>query len=621
MDVELLEIRDFLAAHPPFDRLPDEVLDRLPLELSVRYLRRGTPFPPPDADGAYLYLVRSGALELRDTKKELLGKYGEGEIWNSPCDQEELGTDLRVYTVEDSLFYLLPCERVAQLRQRYPTFDELFERSIRERLKRAIDALQQSCSSGIGLLTVEVSRLVTRAPVQVEPQISIREAAQLMNQERISALLVSEGGVLLGIMTDRDLRHAVAEAIPYEQPVSAIMSRKLHKVTRETSAFEALITMTRLNVHHLPVMGRDGVCGLISTTDLVRYQSANPIFLVGDVRTCGSVEELARVATQLPELQVQIVSAGATAYHLGHAIASVTDAITQRLIELAEIRLGPPPLPYVWIAGGSQGRREQTIHTDQDNGIIIDDAYDAERHDSWFGALAHFVNDGLDLCGFSRCPGEVMASNPRWRQPLRVWRDYFHDWILHAERKKAMLAVNFLDTRAIYGESLLHDKLHAEAVALAKENKVFHAYLAANSLTNSPPLGFFRNFVLVSDGDHAKSLDVKHRAIIPIVDLARLHALAAGLPEINSLERLRAAAELGAMPAETAADLEDALEFIATLRARHQARQTTHGEVADNYVKPAELSPLERSHLKDAFSVIRTVQNALSQRNQGGRLY
>lgn len=620
MDIELLEIREFLAAHPPFDALPEDVLDRLPREMAVRYLRRGSAFPPQDASQPYLYLVRSGAVEFRDAHEELLGKLAEGDVWSEQLlpMADERGIK-QAATVEDTLVYVLPCARVDQLRQHYPAFDQFFNDSLRERLRHAREALQETVTSGFGLMTVEVARLMTRAPVEARPHITIQEAAQIMSRERISALLITEDRQLLGIVTDRDLRRCVAQGLDYSLPVSTIMSSQLHKISRDATAFEALISMTRLNVHHLPVMDRHGLCGLVSTTDLVRYQSANAIFLVGDVRVCDSVEALAKVARQLPELQVQIVASGASAYHLGQAISSVTDAITVRLIELAEARLGPPPVPYAWLAGGSQARREQSVHSDQDNALLLSDEATPE-HDAYFAALANFVNDGLDACGFVYCPGEVMARNPKWRQPCRVWRGYFDEWIAHADRKSVMLAVNFFDTRVVYGDESLHARLMAEAHYQASKNTIFLAYLGAHAMASRPPLGFFRHLVLISGGEHAKALDIKHGAMIPLTDIARLQALAAGLPEINTLERLRAAADAKAISPEMAANFEDAYEFIATLRARHQARQIKKGEPPDNYIKPAELSALERTHLKDVFAVIRSMQNTIAQRHQTSRL-
>ncbi len=622
MDVELIEIREFLASHPPFDQLTDEALDRLPKELTIRYLRRGTPFPPQDAEHAALYIVRKGAVELRNASDELAAKFAEGDIYAAGCLSHDPERELNGATVEDSLFYLLPCERLQALRDSDQGFNEYFTQSISTRLRRAREILHDAPRAGGNLMTVEVGALIARSPVTVSPATSIQEAAQTMTRERVSALLITDERLLVGIITDRDLRsRCIAAGIDCTKPVSEIMTRNLHKVTPDTPAFEALISMTRYNIHHLPVVGSSGVLGIVSTTDLVRYQSANAIYLVGSVRKCKSVAELVQASAELPELQVQLIAAGASAYQLGQAISAVTDAITRRLLELAEEQLGAAPVPYVWVAGGSQGRREQTVHSDQDNALILSDDYRAEAHDAYFAQLARFVNDGLNACGYYNCPGGIMASNAQWRQPWQVWRSYFDDWIMRVDRKAAMLATNFFDMRAIHGDEMLYARLHAEVLRQAQENKIFLAYMATNALTTRPPLGFFRNFVLISDGDHANSFDLKLRGVLPVINLARIYALSAGIPEINTVERLKAAADALSLSEEGAANLEDAFEFIGTLRARHQARQIKLGAKPDNYVTPEELTPVERNHLKDAFGAISALQTALAQRYQTGRFY
>ncbi|SCZ49374.1 putative nucleotidyltransferase substrate binding domain-containing protein [Thiohalomonas denitrificans] len=621
MNVELIEIRDFLAGHPPFDHLPGEVLERLPRYLSVRYLRRGTPLPPPDADGDYLYIIRKGAVELRDQSDELIGKIGEGEIHASAC---RAGSSVRftALTVEDSLFYLLPCERLETLREQHPEFAEHFNQSVRDRLRRALESIQAIRGSHTGLLNVPVGGLIVREPVVARPETPIGKAARLMTEARVSSLLIMEDERLVGIMTDRDLRsRCLAKDRDPGQPVSEIMTRRLHKVEPETRGFEALITMTRLSVHHLPVIDHGRVIGVVSSNDLIRYQSANAVYLAGDIRRCTSVEALTRICADIPELQVQMIASGATGYHVGQTISSITEAITRRLIELCQEQLGPPPVSFAWLAVGSLARREQTVHSDQDHALLLADDFDPARHDGYFESLARFVADGLNACGFTYCPGEVMATNPEWRQPCRVWRRYFDLWITRPEKKALMLASNFFDMRTICGDPALYEQLHAEVLQQTHSNRIFLAHLAANALKNRPPLGFFRHFVLIGEGDHAQSLDLKRRAIIPAVDLARVYALSAGLPEVNTRERLKIAAETSALSHESAENLEDAFEFIVTLRARHQAEQIKRGEKPDNYMAPSELSSLERGHLKDAFSVISGLQNALGQRHQAGRFF
>ncbi len=619
MDVELLEIQEFLASHPPFDQLPPETLERLPKRLSVRYFRRGTPFPPSDADQPYLYLIRRGAVELRDPQGELVSKLAEGDLCVMPCRPQDQAPPISGNTAEDTLAYLLPCSDLAQLRAGHPGFAEHFEQSMTNRLRKALDVMTDTPGSGSGLMTVQVGDLVRREPITTAPETSIRAAAQIMSEHRVSSLLIMDGERLAGMITDRDLRsRCVAAGLSTERPVSEIMTEHLHTVAAGTLGFQALITMTRLNVHHLPVLDDGRVAGILSTTDLTRFQSSNSVYLVGDVHKAKDLETLVQISAKVGELQVNLVNGGATADQVGQAVSAITDAITLRLLELGEAELGTPPVPYGWLVGGSQARREQSSHSDQDNALLIADHMKPED-DAYFAALAGFVNDGLNACGYIYCPGDVMAKNPKWRQPLRIWKKYFTTWIERPEPMALMLSSVFFDLRPLRDPEGLFEEIHDTVLAHSKANRIFIAYMAANALKHRPPLGFFRNFVLIHGGDHDHTFDIKHRGTVPIIDLARVYALSSGIDEVNTLERLRAAAETPALSREGSANLIDAAEFIGTLRMRHQARLLRRGEKADNFLSPDELSPLERGHLKDAFALINTMQESLGQRYQAGR--
>jgi CBS domain-containing protein len=620
MEIELIEIREFLAAHHPFDSLPADVLDRLPKMLTVRYLRRGTPVPPADATGRDLYIVRQGAVETRDQRGELIDKLGEGDVLTAACTKHSNEAPMNSVTAEDTLAYLLPCEQLDKLRSAYPEFARHFDATLTERLEKAIEVLQQMPQRSSGLLTVPVGSLVKRPAVFVGPQASIREAAQRMSNERVSSLLVMQGDALLGMVTDRDLRsRCIAADVAASRPVTDIMTTHIHTINSEMAGFEALMQMTRLNVHHLPVVDSGRVAGMVSTTDLIRHESANAVYLAGDVSKAGSVEALVEISRKLPELQIQLALAGAGARHVGEAVSTVNDAITQRLLGLAEAQLGAPPVTYAWVTGGSHARREQTSHSDQDNALIISDEFTNE-HASYFESLARFVNDGLNACGFVYCPGDVMASNSQWRQPRAAWRRYFDTWINEPEPMALMLSSVFFDLRVVHGDASLLRDLQQENLEKSRANGIFLAYMVANALTHRPPLGFFRNIVLIHGGEHDKTFDIKLRGVVPVVDLARVYSLAEGLDEVNTLDRLRAAAGTKALSAEGARNLEDAYDFIATLRVQHQARQLRAGEKADNFIASGELSALERRHLKDAFGMIATMQEAIEQRYQSGRL-
>jgi len=616
MEVELIEIRQFLEQHPPFSVLTDDQLDELPADIEIRYLRRGKPFPP---DEGYLYLVRSGAIELRDPDGEICEKLGEGDLYTTSCQLLDFSRNCAGSAAEDTLVYMTTCARLKRLCRSSPEFNRHFSDSLRDRLRRAVSNTQETATGDMYSMTVEVRDLIRMKPVSVEAAATIQQTAEIMSEKNVSSVMVVENGNLAGIITDRDLRRrCVAAGRPTDEPARSIMTANPQTVQAHNLMVQALMTMTRLHVHHLPVMDGDELVGMLTATDLARQQSTNSAYIAVDIRKASTVEDLAQASSRLPALQMQLANASATALHIGEAISCITDSITVRLLEMAEERLGPPPVPYVWLAGGSQARHEQSSHSDQDNALLIADDMRPE-HDEYFAQLAQFVSDGLDTCGFVYCPGDAMATNPKWRQPLRVWRQYFSDWVSRPEPMALMLSSIFFDLRPVRGQDALFRRLQNEVLSKTKGNTIFLAYMAANALQHRPPLGFFRTFVLIHGGDHDDTFDIKHRGIVPITDIARVYALSEGLKAANTTERLRAAIETGALSRDMGESLEDALEFIASLRVRHQADLLARGEPADNYLPPEHLSRLEREHLKDAFKVIQSMQSTLESRYQAGR--
>ena len=617
MHIELLEIRDFLAQHPPFDKLDGDALDALPRQLQIRYVRRGQTFPPDDSPA--FYILRQGAVELRDRNGELFEKLGEGDHYALPCSEDHNALPLHGIASEDSLVYVLVCERFFALCHEHKSFDDYFNESLRKRLHRALQ--RDPTDTAASALDMAVQQLLHRAPVTVSPDSSIKDTARLMNAETVSAVMIIDQGKLLGLVTDRDMRsRCIADGMDTAAAVSRIMSGELHTIHPATTVSEALLIMSRENLHHLPVLDQNKPLGMISRSDIIRLQRSNPMHLISAIHKAHNVSELQELGRQLPEVERQNLAAGHSAAHTAHVVSSIGDALTRRLIALHREQSGAAPIEFAWLAVGSLARQELTAHSDQDNALLLSDAYREAQHGSYFAGMAQFVCDGLAGCGIQYCPGEVMASNPQWRQPLKTWQHYFANWTRNPERKAMMLVSNFFDMRVIDGNTGLFNVLNACALKEARGNGIFLTHLAANALQNRPPLGFFRQFVLVHGGEHDKHFDLKLRGILPIVDLARLFALSEGIAGINTMQRLQQAELGGALSHEGAANLRDALELICAVRLRHQVQQHVQAEAVDNFVDPARLSPLERTHLKDAFAAIRVIQDAVAQRFQTERI-
>jgi CBS domain-containing protein len=286
----------------------------------------------------------------------------------------------------------------------------------------------------------------------------------------------------------------------------------------------------------------------------------------------------------------------------------------QRLLDLAEARLGPPPVPYCFLALGSMARDEQSLVTDQDNAIVLDDDFDRATHEQYFRELADFVCDGLAELGYPYCTGNVMATNPDLCQPLTVWRERFSGWIAKPDRRALLNSSIFFDLDGIYGETRFAEELKALVAEQASVSSAFQGCLAHNAQTRTPPLGFFRDFVLEKSGRHQDSLDLKRRGTAPLVDVIRVHAMASGSLAQNSFKRLDDVLAAGFLTSSMTADLKDALEFIAGTQYQHHAYCLEQGKRPDNKLNPATLNTFDRRNLKDAFRVLSHAQRFLRLR-------
>lgn len=335
----------------------------------------------------------------------------------------------------------------------------------------------------------------------------------------------------------------------------------------------------------------------------------------------ATLEELKAAVTQVPEAMRRMLAEGRGPRAIGHAVSDLADCVTARLLEQAERQLGPPPVPYAWLAAGSQGRRELTAGSDQDNGLLLDDNFEeGGDHRAYFNALGAHVCHGLDACGYVHCPGEMMAMTERWCQPLSVWRAYFSEWIDEPEPKALMLSSVFFDFRTIAGSAPLFDRLRDFVLEKTGRNTIFLAYLARNAMSRTPPIGFFRNFVLARGGEHPGTMDLKIRGVTPIVEMSRVHALSAGIVPVNTFDRLEELGARGVVSPGGARELLEALDLIGSVRLRHQVRMASEGLRPDNHIRLEELSATERKQLRAAFVLVRTMQSAMEAKYRHGFL-
>ncbi|MEM9756308.1 MAG: DUF294 nucleotidyltransferase-like domain-containing protein, partial [Pseudomonadota bacterium] len=400
---------------------------------------------------------------------------------------------------------------------------------------------------------------------------------------------------------------------PADAPVTDIMTRDPIAMSPDALLSDVLHRMVEFQITHILVTEGEALVGILTQTDITRLQAMSSSALVGDVVQAETAAELAAVTARIPDLLSQLVGANNAHQVVTRLITDIADAVTRRLLKLAEDALGPPPVPYLWLACGSQGRQEQTGVSDQDNCLILSDDTTPDQ-DSYFAALAQFVCDGLNTAGYVYCPGDMMATNPRWRQPRRQWQNYFRGWIDKPDPEAQMLASVMFDLRAIGGDTALFASLQQETLAAAAANSIFVAHMVSNSIKHQPPLGLFRGLATIRGGEHRNSIDLKHNGVVPVVDLGRIYALQGQLQAVNTRARLEAAIAAGTVSGAGGRDLIDAYDVIAETRLEHQAALIRRGVAPNNFMPPSDLSDFERSHLRDAFVVIKTMQSAAASR-------
>ncbi|MBS8225620.1 DUF294 nucleotidyltransferase-like domain-containing protein [Vannielia litorea] len=592
-------LTQFLASVHPYDSLPADAVEALAEACEARELAAGeAAFAVGDAVQA-LYVIAEGAFEITDeagVQLSILGprnSFGERALLRS-----ETATRTATATAASTLI-VVPAATLFELIAAHTPVARFFDRR------------RPSRADGRNLATLPVERLMTASPASCPPQTPICEAARLMRDRHISSICVSDDAGFQGIVTLRDMNsRVVVEGHDPCAPVSSIMTANPLTLGPKALVTDVLHLMVERRIGHIPIVEGATLLGIVTQTDLTRAQALSSADIVGRVAKSADADEMARATAEIPQLLVQLVDTGNRHEVVTRLITDIADTATRRLLALAEENLGPPPVPYLWLACGSQGRQEQTGVSDQDNCLILSDAA-GEADMAYFHDLARFVAQGLDRCGYFFCPGDMMATNPRWCQPLRVWREYFQRWIAKPDPEAQMLASVMFDLRPIGGDEGLFASLQADTLGAASANSIFTAHMISNSLKHQPPLGLLRGLATIRSGDHRNQLDLKLNGVVPVVDLGRVYALQGQLRPVNTRARLEAAVAAGVVSHSGGADLLDAYDLIATTRLEHQVRQVKAGTRPGNYLDPSQLSDFERSHLRDAFVVVKTMQSSV----------
>ena len=457
--------------------------------------------------------------------------------------------------------------------------------------------------------TTPVSLVMSRAEF-CEPDEPLRVAAARLGHDGVSALLMRAADGGLAILTDASVRAAVAvDGVQLDAPARAATRSPVPTVPPTQLAIEATVEMLAAGSEHLVVLDGDRICGLLSANDLLGLDARSPIALRHMLLGAPDEDALVRAAGEIPKLFLLLSRAGVLPRDLSRVLSLQHDTVVARLIDFSIWTRGPAPAPWAWLDLGSAARREFTLASDQDNalayGNVEPDA--AAEVDAYFARLGADVNDGLVRCGIGIDNNGVLAGNRQWRMSKDAWLQTFDDCLREPDESHLIRATVSFDFRPTAGGLAVASELTAR-IRAARQYPQFMRLMARTATGYPVALGFRGQLATGHEGDPPGKLDLKRGAIIPLVNLVRFHALAAGVTISPTLDRIEAVASVGQLDRATADALREAFVVINGIRFEHHAAQVQAGATPDNLVDPEELAPIARTDLREALHVVRRAQ-------------
>jgi CBS domain-containing protein len=449
----------------------------------------------------------------------------------------------------------------------------------------------------------------------------VKFVAKTMSLSKIGSVIIHQNHLPVGIVTDKDLRSKIATGLfSIEVPVSKIMTSPVITVSENISIAETQLMMLKHNVGHLCVT-LDGtpfskITGIISEHDVIVAQANNPGILLKQTKRATLPSELKEIRARLNDLIENSLDKNIPIQHVSNIVSEINRAICNRAIVMAIEKMGEqPPVDFAWFNMGSQGRKEQLLKTDQDNALIFADVSD-EIYDwvkNYFVEMSRYVNEILEKVGYEFCPAQMMASNPMWCKSLSEWKAQFTQWIQKPGEKGILMCTIFFDYEFVYGQESFESEITETIFSQIENNQLFFAYLGTDALKNPPPLGFFRQFLVESDGEHKDEFDIKGRALLPLIDAARLLSLSCGIKGIeNTYLRFKKLAEIEPQNSEIFEACAEAFSTLSKFRTLEGLKNNSNGK----YLKLSDLSKSDKVKLKNTFAPIQEIQDVIKNRFQ-----
>ena len=619
----------FLRHHAPFSGMATPDLEFISERVRLAYFPVGSLIIDP-ASGVRvrdLHIIQRG--HVRNYNAAVQGDdivLGPGECFPVASLSASSVNTRHFVAAEDVFCFQLAKEDFEELRTRSAPFARFCTQALASIVQQSLAQLRTQFSQRAAeqqTLLQPLKALVRRAPVYCASDTSIREALDAMSREHVGTIaVVDDAQKPLGIFTLTDLmERVVLPGVALERPITDVMTAGPGVLDELANAQEALAVMARRGYHQLVVTREGRIAGIVSERDLFSLQRVSMRNVMQSIKTARSVAALKRAAQDIGMLSENLIAQGAAAEGLTHTIAALNDAMTERVFDLLLPAADLAGLEWCWLSLGSEGRREQTIATDQDNAIIFEGDEDEIAHDrARLLTFARNVNDALAELGFPLCPGNIMASNRECCLAVDEWRAKFAGWVREPTPTALLNANIFFDFRPLFGNATLAERLRNWLLGITQDNRFFLRMMTANALQAEPPLGLIRTFK-TDEGANQGTIDLKTQGTRVFVDAARALALGLGTPETNTGQRLWATARRLNVPERHVAAVIDAFQFLQMMRLRAQRGEfidPTDERAADparnrNRIDPYALNELDQRMLKESFRQARELQRRLQQ--------
>ena len=617
----LAGLRTLLAGHVPFGQMAASDLDYLVERLEVVYFADGEVLLAPDATPTHFFILKQGRVEgrLNDGGVAPAFEAGPGDCFPVNALLAERPVSLRYVAVGDTFCLRLDRLQYPELPRRSAVFLDFCRRRLAALLDLSNQQLQASYAneaSAERTMGTALEELARRPALTCGPDEPLRAVFERMHALNVGSIVVvrqaDHGEQPIGILTRTDLiGRVILPGVTLDTPVAAVMTHGVHALAGSATAADASLLIAQQGIHHVPVLDRTGegghVIGVVSERDLFALQRLSVARISAALQRAADAATVAAVAVDVRRLSHHLVAQGVAAEQLTRLISHLNDRLTQRLLQIDAQHLGIASQGWCWLALGSEGRGEQTIATDQDNGLIHAEGIDGDA----MLRLADAVNEGLARAGFPLCKGDIMARNPLWRGTLAHWMRLFANWIDRGDPSSLLNSSIFFDFRSLHGDETLAQRLRSDVTARARQSPRFLKLMADNALRNrAPATGWFDE--LLRGGDDAP-LDLKMHGTVPFVDAARIWALAAGCTATGTVDRLRELVAQHRLPHEDVDGWIDAFQFMQLTRLRRQHRLLEVGgdDASPNTVRPRDLSALDRRILREALRQGRKLQARL----------